>query len=97
MILSPSVPVLGVALPKWNFPNNLAHKLYEGCTTDQEMVMVQVTLQALTTSIYSFIRSLWSTAIVEEYMAKVAVMFPVYVAFSTFMLRNLLCPSHSRM
>jgi hypothetical protein len=33
--------VLGVALTKWNFPNNLAHKLYGGCTVDQEMVMVQ--------------------------------------------------------
>jgi hypothetical protein len=33
--------VLGVALTKWNFPNNLTHKLFGVCTVDEQMVMVQ--------------------------------------------------------
>jgi hypothetical protein len=39
--LSQWVPVLGVALTKWNFPNNLTHKLFGVCTVDKQMVMVQ--------------------------------------------------------
>jgi hypothetical protein len=77
------VPVLEIAATKWNFTNNLAHKVYDGGTIDQEIVAVQGLPYAPIPLIFihSFIMGDCHSGRIH---GKGGCMFHVYHVFSTF-------------